>query len=297
VALPEFGVGRIARLSLTSANADRLSIFYESALGFRRMSKREFSAAESEALTGVRGGAHRLTLQLGREILEILQFDSTGRPYPAGATAADIIFQHFAIVVADMEGAYRRLLSVPAWTPISTAGPQQLPQSSGGVTAFKFRDPEGHPLELLAFPEHSTPLRWRTLECADLFLGIDHSAISVRDTARACDFYRGLGLRVSAQTVNRGPEQESLDGLPQARVRVTALAPPDSGPHLELLCYDSPDRANNLDLRHNDVATTRIVLAAGPPILESQAARGLSLCDPDGHYLQFVCARGLRHNR
>ena len=29
------------------------------------------------------------------------------------------------------------------------------------IVLFKFRDPEGHPLELLAFPRDSVPACWR----------------------------------------------------------------------------------------------------------------------------------------
>ncbi len=41
------------------------------------------------------------------------------------------------------------------------AGPERLPARSGGVSAFKFRDPDGHPLELLAFPPEAVPPIWR----------------------------------------------------------------------------------------------------------------------------------------
>lgn len=44
----------------------------------------------------------------------------------------------------------------------------RLPESSGGVTAFKFRDPDGHPLELLAFPDGKVPSRWGAQPDAEL---------------------------------------------------------------------------------------------------------------------------------
>ena len=106
------------------------------------------------------------------------------------ASASDLCFQHFAIVVADMALAYRRLCSVSGWTAISIDGPQRLPPSSGGVSAFKFRDPDGHPLELLAFPDGRWPAQWRARSNGDLALGIDHSAISVSDSARSIAFYQ-----------------------------------------------------------------------------------------------------------
>ena len=93
--------------------------------------------------------------------------------------------------------AYRRLCSVSGWTAISIDGPQRLPASSGGVSAFKFRDPDGHPLELLAFPDGAWPAHWQARSNGDLALGIDHSAISVSDSARSIAFYEALGLRVA----------------------------------------------------------------------------------------------------
>ena len=93
-----------------------------------------------------------------------------------------------------------------------------LPESSGGVTAFKFRDPEGHPLELLAFPTHRTPPRWQAAAHPGLFLGIDHSAISVRNTERSLAFYRQLGLRLSAGSLNERNEQQHLDALDRPEV-------------------------------------------------------------------------------
>jgi hypothetical protein len=53
------------------------------------------------------------------------------------------------------------------------------------VTAFKFRDHDGHPLELLAFPEGRVPGPGRTANGTGPFLGVDHTAIAVRDTARS----------------------------------------------------------------------------------------------------------------
>ena len=74
-----------------------------------------------------------------------------GPPYPAGSRSPDLWFQHFAIVVSDMDAAYARLRAAGV-PPISFGGPETLPEQNGGVRAFKFREPDGHPLELLWFP-------------------------------------------------------------------------------------------------------------------------------------------------
>lgn len=68
-------------------------------------------------------------------------------PCPVPAAANDPWFQHFAIAVGDMAAAYPTLLDL-GHTPISHGGPQLPPPNTGAVTAYKFRDPDGHPLEL-----------------------------------------------------------------------------------------------------------------------------------------------------
>jgi catechol 2,3-dioxygenase-like lactoylglutathione lyase family enzyme len=192
------------------------------------------------------------------------------------------MFQHFAIVVSDMGLALERLCTTDGWTRITRDGPQRLPQSSGGVTAFKFRDPVGHPLELLEFPADKTPEKWNEKRGA-IFLGIDHSAITVRDTATSERFYAQLGFSPSARSINQGPEQERLDDVPAAVVEVTALSSGDEGPHIELLCYRGVSRDTQQVCEGNDVAATRLELACEafrPPEQQND-----NLLDPDGHRL------------
>jgi catechol 2,3-dioxygenase-like lactoylglutathione lyase family enzyme len=145
-------IGRLARFGLTTGDAESAAKFYEAAFGCRRIATDRLGGPEFERLMGATGGADRITLNLGREIIELVQFDLPGEPYPHASSSSDLLFLHFAIVVADMMRAVQRLSTIAGWTPISTGDPQHLPASSGGLIAFKFRDPEGHPLELLAFP-------------------------------------------------------------------------------------------------------------------------------------------------
>jgi catechol 2,3-dioxygenase-like lactoylglutathione lyase family enzyme len=157
-----------------------------------------------------------------------------------------------------------------------------LPASSGGVTAFKFRSPEGHPLELISAAAGETPR-------------IDHSAISVADTAESVAFYAGLGLRRGVGSRNRGPEQDRLDALTGADVEVTALLPSAGVTHVELLAYHHRPAGALAAARPDDVAATRLVFAADRPTMEAlrhRHHRGLPgpvplLRDPDGHLLQF----------
>jgi catechol 2,3-dioxygenase-like lactoylglutathione lyase family enzyme len=201
-----------------------------------------------------------------------------------------------------MAAVYANLQAVHEWTAISTDGPQILPLTSGGVTAFKFRDPEGHPLELLAFAPGATPANWVS-RFGKFCLGIDHSAISVADTHRSVAFYSRLGLARTASSLNVGPEQEKLDNLVGAIVEVTALAPPiQAVPHVELLCYRGNFDRRKLSTNRNDVAATQLVFEVESDALDEIVALnrdttisssttaesgGLSvlLRDPDGHLL------------
>jgi catechol 2,3-dioxygenase-like lactoylglutathione lyase family enzyme len=134
-------VTRLLRFSLTTANLDRLGAFYRDAFGCVTLHRRDVSGAAFESLMGVSGGAHSLMLGLGAQRIELLQFEQPGAPYPSDAAASDLFFQHFALVVADMAQAFGRLTQVAGWSAISQPGPQHLPAQSGGVSAFKFRDP------------------------------------------------------------------------------------------------------------------------------------------------------------
>jgi catechol 2,3-dioxygenase-like lactoylglutathione lyase family enzyme len=277
----------IAGFGLTSPDAARLTEFYATAFGARHVTSEHLSGARFERQMDVRGGALRHTLRLGREAVDILQFDTPGQPYPNPLSPDDTAFQHFALVVSNMDLALAQLQRAPGWTPISRGGPQRLPQRSGGVTAFKFQDPDGHPLELLAFPERGVPPDWTERSADGIFLGIDHSAISVRDTAISTAFYQSLGFTVAAQTFNYGVEQANLDGVPSPQVEVTALSLAASIPHLELLCYRAGVRPSRQVLSSNDVAATRIALAA-EGVKNDIATAQQFVVDPDGHHLLLL---------
>ncbi len=272
-------VQRLLRFSLTTADADRLAVFYASTFGCRRLATEYLSGPAFETLMGVKGGALRITLSLGEQIVELLQFDRQGKPYPNKGSASDLIFQHFAIVVCDMAEACRRLSAMDGWAAISRDGPQRLPEASGGVTAFKFRDPEGHPLEFLFFPEGAVPSRWRKRQNGEIFLGIDHSAISISNTARSISFYENLGFRMSAHSLNQGAEQENLDDVAGAKAEVTALMPRESGPHVELLCYRETPPNREAPHSNADIATARLVFES------SEFSAPHHFADPDGHHV------------
>ncbi|MCJ2083586.1 VOC family protein [Methylobacterium sp. J-090] len=288
----------LVAISRTVADLARTEAFYE-ALDFRRLGPVErIPGAMLEALGLPDASGGRLRMGLGRQSIEFLAFDVPGQRYPVGASASDPWFQHAAIVVSDMDRAFARLEGF-APVPISRGGPQLLPPSSGGVTAWKFRDPDGHPLELIAFPEGGAGRHWA--KAPGVFAGIDHSAITVTDVAAAVAFFRdGLGLRLLTRGLNTGPGQAALDGLPDPTVDVIALAP--SGvqtPHVELLRYRAPPApAAPLPLTARDRATSRLCfgvddlaallahLAEVRPehtVIRSDDGRMAGLTGPDGH--------------
>ncbi|MCJ2128100.1 VOC family protein [Methylobacterium sp. E-045] len=225
------------------------------------------TAAFYAAAFGATVASDGARLALGAQTIELVPASDPAAKFPP-SNSTD--FQHCALVVSDMDAAYAHLCGMPSWTPISRAGPERLPAASGGVSAFKFRDPDGHPLELLAFPPDAVPPVWRGR--SGLVLGIDHTAITVADTERAVAFYVGLDFKVTSRSLNRGSEQARLDAIDDPVVEVTSLTLPGGAPpHLELLCYRAPGSILR-NCPDGSPFATRIVLTG-------QTDR----YDPDGH--------------
>jgi catechol 2,3-dioxygenase-like lactoylglutathione lyase family enzyme len=298
-------VRKLSRITLICREPDRLADFYESAFDFTRTGEASTADPAFAKLIGVAGAtACAITLRLGEQEVELVGIFPPGRSYPQPVSGRSVLFQHFAIVVADMERAYARLSARAGWTAISTDGPQVLPAASGGVAAYKFRDPEGHPLELIAFPPDGTPLKWQHVSATE-YLGIDHSAISVADTEHSINFYDRLGLRRVGGSLNTGPEQDKLDDIAGAVVKVTGMAPPITTPHVELLCYRGGCDGESSLPAANDIAATRLVMEVeSEAMLEKLCAQNpgnilsepvkfedgrlrAMLRDPDGHLLCF----------
>ncbi len=264
-------VRRILGFDRTVADFDRTEAFYGDALGFvREGAPCALPASEAEALglTGRRAAC--LLMRLNRQTVRFVQVDPPGTPYPRGPSATAPTFQHLAIPVRDMEAAFAHL-SRATPEPISRGGPQTLPASSGGVSAFKFRDPDGHPLELIAFPSGAPAARWA--DAPGLFLGIDHSAITVTDLDGTIGFLTGgLGLTVAERGLNEGPEQGRLDGLDDPVLDVIALQPPVAAPHVELLHYRRPPYAGPApSYGPADGVSTRFVFEAEDPAALGEA--------------------------
>jgi catechol 2,3-dioxygenase-like lactoylglutathione lyase family enzyme len=234
-------VTAVDAVAIPVTDMDRAVAFYTGVLGFRQVADREVAGSEYERLFGVFGlRLRRVRLQLGGDAVELTQFLAPrGRPLPQDTRANDRWFQHIAIIVDDLDAAY-------AWlrrhgVEHASSGPQVLPDwnpAAGGIGAFYFRDPDGNFLEILQFPPGKGDPRWQSKESR--FLGIDHTAIVVADTEASLRYYRDLlGLTVVGGSENYGTEQEHLNNVFGARLRITTLRAPQ-GPGVELLEYLTP---------------------------------------------------------
>jgi catechol 2,3-dioxygenase-like lactoylglutathione lyase family enzyme len=277
---------RIDRITLIVSDLDRAEDDYVTIFGCS-VERRD---AIEHSLTSVLGvpeaSGRRSLLRLGRERIQLLEFtDSMGRPYPCDSTSTDIWFQHMAIVANDMTAAHQRIMAHPRFRPISRAGPVQLPAESGGVMAFKFRDHDGHPLELIAFPDGRGPSEWQNVESTRPFLGIDHTAIGVRDSGVSTTFFRSVfGFSVGPSTENRGPQQADLDDVDDVQVSVTQLAQDRPAPRMELLQYHvGTRRPIPPDTASNDIAATHSVVqvASLDATAEALAHCGMPLSSGD----------------
>jgi catechol 2,3-dioxygenase-like lactoylglutathione lyase family enzyme len=250
-------VEAVESVGMTVRDMDAAVAFYRDVLAFEKVCNVEVAGEEYERLAGVFGLRARVVrLKLGEEYLDLTEcLAPRGRPYPAESRSHDRWFQHAAIVVRDMDAAYRRLRQHKV--EHASSGPQRLPDwnaTAGGIRAFYFKDPDGHPLELLQFPPDKGDPRWHR-PSDRLFLGINHTAIVVRDTDASLRFYRdALGLRVVGESENYGTEQEHLNNVFGARLRITTLRA-GSGPGVELLEYLAPrdGRPGPGDGRANDL--------------------------------------------
>lgn len=297
----------ILGVAITVSDLDRSIKFYSDVLGFSLVNTSESSGPEVEALYNV-FGARVLTadLRLGRESIQLNQFLAPeGRSIPEDFRSNDLAFQHIAIVVRDIDRAYQHLRQHNVRH--ASTGPQHLPLSNpnaGGIAAFYFKDPDGHVLEVISFPQGKGDPRWQ--EPSDqLFLGIDHTAIVVENTERSLSFYRDvLGMHIAGTSDNVGVEQEHLNNVKGAHLRITALRA-QSGPGVEFLQYLTPrtgrpyptDAAPNDQIHwHTIVSTTlsapevaRRLRAADVGLVSDDSSQptpdapAILVRDPDGH--------------
>jgi catechol 2,3-dioxygenase-like lactoylglutathione lyase family enzyme len=306
-------VQAVDAVGMTVSNMDRSVAFFTDVLTFEKTSDVELSGEEYERLQGVFGLRIRVVrMRLGAEQIELTEYVTPrGRRIADDSRSNDRWFQHVAIIVSDMETAYARLRQ--HGVEHASPEPQRLPDwnpSAGGIRAFYFKDPDGHPLEILQFPDGKGDPKWHAASNR-LFLGIDHTAIVVNDTAASLAFYRDLlGLRVAGESTNYGPEQERLNNVFGARLHITGLRA-SGGPGIEFLEYLSPRNGRPaIGIQSNDLAHWETTVTTGdshqaferllsarallvsPAIAmlhaDARFQRGMLVHDPDEHAVKVV---------
>jgi catechol 2,3-dioxygenase-like lactoylglutathione lyase family enzyme len=301
-------------IGMTVGDMDRSVEFFSNVLAFEKVSDVEVTGGDYERLQGLFGLRMRVVrMKLGDESIELTEYLAPrGRPFPIDTRSNDHWFQHVAIIVSDMDKAYRTLRQHKVQH--ASSGPQRLPdwnKNAGGIQAFYFRDPDGHFLETLQFPKGKGDPKWQRTD--KLVLGIDHTAIVVKDTEEGLKFYRDtLGFKVVGESENYDTEQEHLNNVFGARLRITALRA-SSGPGIEFLEYLSPRDGRPMpgDEKANDIAhwQTRLLtrdaeaaaqatrdrkfpfISAGVVSLTQKSlgfSKGLLVRDPDGHVMALT---------
>ena len=306
---------RVGPVVMTVSDMDRSVTFYTSVLTFEKVSDTERGGLEFDQLYGIsRAHIRVVDLKLGEESIELMQFlGAAGAPVPADARSNDLSFQHVAIIVSDMTRAYE-VLRQNHVESISSY-PQTLPEwnpNAAGIRAFYFQDPDGHPLEVLQFPPGKGDPKWQQAN-GRLFLGIDHTAIAISNTDASLAFYGALlGMRVAGESDNYGFEQEHLNNVFGAHLRITALRGP-SGIGVEFLNYLTPRggrpaaaNASPTDIDHHETVIVVDDLAGLDAELQAHNFSGVSVKqiadsrllfnasraelvrDPDGHFLLLL---------
>ena len=294
----------VGAIGLTVGNLDRELDFFTKVLPFKKISESKSVPGEADALLGLTNTQFRIAeLKLNNEQITLTEhLANRGRPIPLDSRSFDHWFQHIAIVVSDMDKAYDHLRHAKV-KHVSTA-PQTLPswnKDAGGIKAFYFRDPEDHVLEIIWFPPGKGDPKWQR-PTDKLFLGIDHTAIVVSDTDQSRAFYRDLlGMRVVGHAENYGTEQEHLNQVFGARLRITALRG-GRGPGIEFLEYITPPGGRSLpkDSNANDLLfwTTQLFTDDAAALAQKLRENGTRFVsrqdsptqiarDPDGHALRI----------
>jgi len=308
-------VEQVGAIGMTVSDMDASIDFYSKVLSFEKVSDVEVTGDDYERLQGVFGLRMRVVrMRLGDEFIDLTEYLAPkGRPVPVDSRSNDRWFQHIAIITSDMDKAYALLRKNKV--EHASTGPQRLPdwnKNAGGIKAFYFRDPDKHWLEILQFPAGKGDLKWQQKD--RLFLGIDHTAIVVSSTEASLKFYRDvLGLGIAGTSENYGTEQEHLNNVFGARLRITSLRAGNGGPGIEFLEYLAPrdGRPAPADERASDLfhwQTTLVVNTAemfarnliadnfrfvSPGVVTVSDSRlgfskGLLARDPDGHVMALV---------
>lgn len=313
---------KLEKVSITVSSLEKVLPFYEEVLSFQKISEYQWEGEALQRFTGLQEEglkAQIALLQLGSDQIELVEFIGESRQLslPPDSKSNDLWFQHIAIVVKDMEKAYQHL-RLHKVTFVSSS-PQQLPEylpEAAGISAFYFRDPDGHNLELIHFPKGRENPKWQQ-QNDQVFLGIDHTAIGIEDTDASQAFYETiLGLKIKGESENYGTEQEHLNQVFGAHLMITGLAARE-GYGLEFLDYLAPPggrpypvdsrptdlwhwhttvSVENLDLIYKKLQEARQEFIS-EGIVQLNGRRGFLVRGPDGHALHIIATSQLSTNQ
>ena len=274
----------------------------------REVSRREVAGDDYERLEGVFGSRARVVRlrSATRRSSSTEYLAPRGRPAPADARSNDRWFQHVAIIVSDMDRAYQWLRehkvahASPARSacPTGTRTPAASAPSTSRIRTATARD-----------HLRSRPARAIRVAAADrraLPRHRPHRHRRRRHRREPALLSRPLGFRVAGESENYGTEQEHLNNVFGARLRITSLRAA-AGPGIELLEYLAPRDGRAVPARRArerprplaDAARSRRRRAAAarcaPPARDSSRPGGRSperrarlppgrlVRDPDGH--------------
>jgi hypothetical protein len=105
-------VERVKMTGFTVVDVERGANFFVHVLQFEKVSDFHVVGSEYDKMEGVFNANMRIVhLRLGDQIVEFTQYVSppTGRPIPVPSYSNDEWFEHMAIVVSDMDAAYKIL--------------------------------------------------------------------------------------------------------------------------------------------------------------------------------------------
>ena len=284
--------------------------FYTNVLQFKYIDTEDFYGESHEQLFSKFGIHYKVAhLQLGDEHVDLIDYlTSGGRRISETQQSNDLAFQHIAIVVNDMDAAFKTLQKNNV-EYVSTL-PQTIPlnnNAAAGIKAFYFHDIDSHNLELIYFPKGKGKIKWQN-STKNIFLGIDHTAIGVSNTANSLQYWvNKLSLEKKGESHNTGTEQAHLNFVKNAELQITGLAA-DEGPGIEFLQYLKPGvgKSYPADTQCDDLwnwitkvncdgidalyiqLTSSNVKIVSEAVVVINGKKNFIARDPDGHAVWFV---------
>ena len=145
----------LSHTGIVVRNMEKMIAFYRDTFGFQIALDTQVSGKETDNIVNFALERERIVLMnLGEMQIELLEYRPAGRGYPVDYKSNDLFGVHLAFKTDDMERDYA-MLKANGMEIISKGGFQTIPPEHpifAGTKVLYFRDPEGHPLELIQMP-------------------------------------------------------------------------------------------------------------------------------------------------